>query len=226
MGSAQNDGGEGWLLDYAICDEVSASDFIWAPQIADDPIVSSAMLGFDVACKSGNGSDNASSKKRNRAESSAAPGTKACREKLRRDKLNDRFTELCSILEPGRPPKADKVSILGDATRRLNQLRLEAEKLKESNETLHCTIKSLKEEKSELRDEKVRLKAEKDRIERMLNATSTRPTFITHPAASATFHAGYKTVPYANYLPVGMWQWLPPAALDTSQDHALRPPVA
>ena len=52
--------------------------------------------------------------------------------------------ELCSILDPGGPPKADKVAILTDATRRLSQLHLEAQKLKESNEALQGTIKSLK----------------------------------------------------------------------------------
>ena len=79
----------------------------------------------------------------------------------------------------------------------------------------------------ELRDEKVRLKTEKERMEQLLKATSTAPTFIPHPAAaSAAFQAAYKTIPYAGYLPVGMWQWLPRAALDTSQDHVLRPPVA
>lgn len=55
-----------------------------------------------------------------------------------------RFMELCSILEPGRPARADKVAILSDAARRLNQLRVEAQKLKESNEALEGTIKSLK----------------------------------------------------------------------------------
>lgn len=115
---------------------------------------------------------------RNRVESCAAPGTKACREKMRRDRLNDkyvtlnfvactfkflsmnfliefvfttyscyfilRFTELCSIMEPGKPPKTDKFSILSDATRLLTQLRSEAKKLKESNEALQVSIKNLK----------------------------------------------------------------------------------
>jgi len=55
-----------------------------------------------------------------------------------------RFNELCAILEPGKPPKADKVAILSDATRLLNQLRTEAQKLKQSNESLQDSIKSLK----------------------------------------------------------------------------------
>lgn len=77
-------------------------------------------------------------------ESGAAPVSKACREKLRRDKLNDRFLELGAILEPGKPPKMDKAAILSDAVRVVNQLRGEAQKLKESNESLQETIKELK----------------------------------------------------------------------------------
>ena len=55
-----------------------------------------------------------------------------------------RFTELCSVMDPGKPPKTDKSAILSDATRLMNHLRLEAEKLKDSNEALKDAIKSLK----------------------------------------------------------------------------------
>lgn len=55
-----------------------------------------------------------------------------------------RFTELCSIMEPGKPPRTDKFVILSDATRLLKKLRLEAKKLKESNEALQISIKSVK----------------------------------------------------------------------------------
>ncbi|TVU19649.1 hypothetical protein EJB05_35812 [Eragrostis curvula] len=175
---------------------------------------------------------------RSRPESSAPPGTKACREKLRRDKLNERFNELCAILEPGKPPKADKVAILSDATRLLSQLRAEAQKLQKSNESLQDSIKSLKAEKSELRDEKTRLKAERERLEQMLkgiSAASAPAQYVPHPAAAAAApqfhpaafaHAG-KFVPYASYPPpAAFWQWIPPTSLDTSKDPAHWPPVA
>ena len=55
-----------------------------------------------------------------------------------------RFTELCSVMDPGKPPKTDKSAILSDATRLMNHLRLEAKKLKDSNEALKDAIKSLK----------------------------------------------------------------------------------
>lgn len=55
-----------------------------------------------------------------------------------------RFVELGSILEPGRPPKTDKASILIDAARMVTQLRDEALKLKDSNTSLQEKIKELK----------------------------------------------------------------------------------
>lgn len=101
-----------------------------------------------------------------RSESCGASSSKACREKLRRDRLNDkysiflslcvislpstkhvlicRFMELASILEPGRPPKTDKSSILIDAVRMVTQLRGESQKLKDSNSSLQEKIKELK----------------------------------------------------------------------------------
>ncbi|XP_068643877.1 transcription factor ILR3-like [Aristolochia californica] len=221
----------GWILDYNSFDEVQASDFIWAPQIINDQGVGSEGEGLDILSKESNCSDKASSRKRTRAESCAGLGTKACREKMRRDRLNDRFVELCSILDPGRPPKSDKVIILSDAARLLKQLRVEEQKLKETNEALQDTIKNLKAEKTELRDEKVRLKAEKEKMEQLLKGMSVPSPFMPHPAAAfhaaaAAFATNNKAVPFPNYPPIAMWQWMPPASLDTSQDHVLRPPVA
>lgn len=55
-----------------------------------------------------------------------------------------RFTELSAILEPGRPMKTDKLAILGDAIRVLNQLKTESQEYKEMNEKLLEGIKTLK----------------------------------------------------------------------------------
>ena len=52
--------------------------------------------------------------------------------------------ELSAALEPGRPPKTDKATILNDAVRILAQLRSEAQGLQESNDQLRETIKDLK----------------------------------------------------------------------------------
>jgi hypothetical protein len=78
----------GWLLDYGLVEEeIQGSEFIY---MVDDPAVSSVILGFDAPRKEDGVQDNPAAKKRSRPESSAPPGTKACREKLRRDRLNER----------------------------------------------------------------------------------------------------------------------------------------
>jgi hypothetical protein len=55
-----------------------------------------------------------------------------------------RFLELGAILEPGKTPKMDKTAILNDAIRVVGELRSEAQKLKDSNESLQEKIKELK----------------------------------------------------------------------------------
>ncbi|KAG6584056.1 Transcription factor ILR3, partial [Cucurbita argyrosperma subsp. sororia] len=154
--------------------------------------------------------------------------SKAHKEKMRRDKLNDRFLELNSILNHGRPPKIDKSAILGDAVRMIIHLRDEAQKLKESNETFLEKINEMKAEKSELRDEKQRLKEAKDNLEQKMKAFNTQPSFLPHPPAFSSPNqvVGGKLVPVIGYPGVSMWQFMSPGAIDTSQDHVLRPPVA
>ncbi|CAN4097225.1 unnamed protein product [Withania somnifera] len=170
------------------------------------------------------------SKKRARAESCTSSSSKACRERLRREKLNDKFMELATLLEPGRPPKTDKSAILVDAVRVVTQLRGEAQKFRDSNLDLEEKIKELKVEKNELRDEKQRLKSEKEKLEQQLKTMSAQPSFLppAMPGAFATpgQAAISKLVPVISYPGVAMWQFMPPAAIDTSQDHVLRPPVA
>jgi hypothetical protein len=90
-------------------------------------------------------------------------------------------------------------------------------------------------EKNELRDEKSRLKAEKERLEQQVKAMTIPTGYMPHPAAvhaaAAAFAAqsqaaSNKAAQMAGYPGMAMWQWMPPAAVDTSQDHVLRPPVA
>lgn len=60
---------------------------------------------------------------------------------------NYRFTELSSVMEPGRAPKTDKVAIISDAIRMVNQARDEAKRLKDLNSGLLEKIKELKVQK-------------------------------------------------------------------------------
>ncbi|KAH9793015.1 transcription factor ILR3 [Citrus sinensis] len=137
-----------WLIDYSIVDDIPiAGNFDWPSQAAPAVNASSA-ASVTIDCSFGDSDGpkevEAGSRKRLRSESCCVSGSKACREKLRRDRLNERFLELGSMLEPGRPPKTDKATILSDAVRMMEQLRTEAQKLKQSNEDLQEKIKELK----------------------------------------------------------------------------------
>ncbi|KAJ0983395.1 hypothetical protein J5N97_011650 [Dioscorea zingiberensis] len=185
-----------------------------------------ASLQVDGSHVTSDGPKESISCKRARSETKCAP--KALRHvgrKMRRDRLNDKFLELGSILEPGKPPKMDKAAILSDAVRMVTQLRGEAQKLKDSNEKLQEKIKELKTEKNELRDEKQRLKAEKENLEQQIKLLNARPSFVPHPPVIPTAYAaqgqaaGQKLMmPVIGYPGFPMWQFMPPADVDTSQD--------
>ncbi|XP_057429436.1 transcription factor ILR3-like [Lotus japonicus] len=216
-----------WMLDYGGYLELDPPNFSW-------PSSSPPTLSVELDDTYGNSDafKESGSRKRSRSGSCNLSGSKACREKMRRDQLNDRFLELSSILDPGRPSKMDKMGILSDAVRVVSQLREDAQKLRESTENLQGKINELKAEKNELRDEKQQLRAEKDIIEQKLKAISSQPSFLPHHSTLPTaFPAprhvvGSKLMPIIGYPGVSMWQFLPSAAVDTSQDHVLRPPVA
>ncbi|PON88180.1 Basic helix-loop-helix transcription factor [Trema orientale] len=236
MGSVGN---PNWVFDYSLIEDLGVPGgdlpsleppgFTWPSH--SFTAQTDLSVEFDESFAKDDGLKETGSRKRVRPGSCSASGSKACREKMRRDKLNDRFLELGSILDPGRPPKMDKAVILGDAVRMVTQLRKESQKLKESNESLQEKIHELKVEKNELRDEKQRLKAEKDILDKQVKALNTQPSFMHPPGIAAPFSSpgqvvGGKLVPFVGYPGISMWQFMPPAAVDTSQDHVLRPPVA
>ncbi|KAL6343574.1 hypothetical protein AAG906_024939 [Vitis piasezkii] len=196
------------FLNHKLIDDVTSNDLSW--------INNGYLAGVDIdlsrICAASQ--ENEGRQKRGRNDSSTRPGTKACREKLRRERLNDRFLDLSSILEPGKSAKTDKLAILGDAIRVLNQLRNEAKDLEDA-------------EKNELREEKLLLKADKERIEQQMKAISAPAAgfWPTYPAA--THHTGAnKSAVFPSYGLFPMWQYIPSSALDTSHDHELRPPAA
>ncbi|GFP89976.1 transcription factor ilr3 [Phtheirospermum japonicum] len=200
-----------WLYDYGF-EDITVADgnfaapnpgFAWPIQALNGS--SNTSVEIDGSLGESDVPKETGTKKRSRTEACAPSSSKACREKLRRDKLNDRFIELAALLEPGRPPKTDKSAILADAVRM-----------------------------NELRDEKQRLKAEKENLEQQLKTMNApQPSFLPGPpampaafASQGQAAAGNKLVPIISYPGVAMWQFMPPAAVDTSQDHVLRPPVA
>ncbi|KAJ6728721.1 BHLH TRANSCRIPTION FACTOR [Salix koriyanagi] len=236
---------DNWVFDCGLMEDISVpgGDLLGLESLDETPngslwsshnFTESAFLSVELnnSYENSDGPKESRSRKRVRPGSSNATGSKACREKIRRDRLNDRFMELGALLDPGRPPKVDKSAILVDAARMVTQLRDESKKLRESNVSLQEKIDELKEEKNELRDEKQRLKTEKDNLERQVKALSTPPNFLPHPSAIPSPFSppgqvvGGKLMPFVGYPGISMWQFMPPAVVDTSQDHVLRPPVA
>ncbi|CAN4104826.1 unnamed protein product [Withania somnifera] len=238
-------GNPNWLFDYELMTDITSVasvtvadfqspatiDFTWPAQTmyASSNLIAETDCTFadSEVCK------EASSRKRLKSECCSSVRSKACREKLRRDRLNKRFLELSAVLDPGRPPKTEKVAILSDVQRMLIELRTETQKLKESNAELQEKIKELKAEKNELRDEKQRLKEEKENLEQQVKSLASKPGFLSHPSgmgaaftALGQVAAGNKLMPFIGYPSVAMWQFMQPAVVDTSQDHVLRPPVA
>ncbi|KAI9075310.1 hypothetical protein K1719_042715 [Acacia pycnantha] len=222
-----------WLCDYGFGVSVAGAEFPVVPSRGFNWVSptfhgsSDTSLDLEYSLDNSTFMENGPSK-RLKTESCAS-GSKACREKLRRDRLNERFLELSSILEPGKLPKTDKAAILTDAVRMLTELRSEAQKLKETNDELLEKIKELKAEKNELRDEKNRLKMDKEKLEQQVKGMNAQPTYVSHPSTAFTAQGqtgSHKLIPFVGYPGIGMWQFLPPATVDTSQDHLLRPPVA
>nr|WKV22677.1 bHLH9 [Bupleurum chinense] len=113
---------------------------------------------------------------------------KADREKLRRDRLNEQFTELGNTLDPDRP-KNDKASILGDTIQVLRDLTTQVDRLKAEYATLTEESRELSQEKNDLKEEKASLKSDIDnlnlqyqqRIRAMYPWGGMDPSVVMHP---------------------------------------------
>lgn len=88
--------------------------------------------------------------KKRKKELSQAAKNKACREKARREKMNERFVELAKLVEPGKEPKTDKSSILCDALKCVQQLRVENHQLKQLNKFLEERVAQHEKDKGQL----------------------------------------------------------------------------
>ncbi|KAF3634656.1 Transcription factor ILR3 [Capsicum annuum] len=238
-------GNPNWLFDYELMTDITSAasvtvadfqspatiDFSWPTQTI---YASSNLIAeTDYTFADSEVSKEASSRKRLKSEYLFLVIYLLSYEFSHPNLTSSRFLELSSVLDPGRPPKTEKVAILSNAQRMLIELRTETQKLKESNEELQEKIKELKAEKNELRDEKQRLKEEKENLEYQVKSLASKSGFLSHPSAmGAAFTAqgqvaaGNKLMPFIGYPSVAMWQFMQPAVVDTSQDHVLRPPVA
>ncbi|KAK9732892.1 hypothetical protein RND81_04G030300 [Saponaria officinalis] len=156
-------------------------------------------------------------------------GSKASRERLRREKMNVRFSELRKFLNSERAAKtlkSDKSSILHDAICAVYKLKSEHKELNERKKQLQDDTQNLKAEKNELKEEKLHLQAKKQKMEQRIKATIIGPSGYAPIPPGAQQDGGHKRVIVCGYGGYPMWQWIPPSVLDISQDHVLRPPVA
>lgn len=75
--------------------------------------------------------------------------TKASREKARRERINERFSELARLCDPDEP-KVDKSSILMDAIKLVKQQRMEIDQQKQLNKFLQERVSHYEKERSQL----------------------------------------------------------------------------
>ncbi|XP_058730265.1 transcription factor bHLH121 [Vicia villosa] len=124
---------------------------------------------------------------------------KADREKLRRDRLNEQFVELGSILDPDRP-KNDKATILGDTVQLLKDLTSQVSKLKDEYTMLNEESRELSQEKNDLREEKASLKSD---IENLNNQYQLQlRTMYPWPAMDHSVMMAPPSYPYPVPMPV------------------------
>ncbi|KAK7258091.1 hypothetical protein RIF29_32534 [Crotalaria pallida] len=129
----------------------------------------------------------------------ARKNQKADREKLRRDRLNEQFAELGSILDPDRP-KNDKATILGDTIQLLNDLTSQVSKLKDEYTALNEESRELAQEKNDLREEKASLKSD---IENLNNQYQQRlRTMIPWTAMDHSVMMAPPSYPYPMHVQV------------------------
>ncbi|KAI9124257.1 hypothetical protein K1719_005557 [Acacia pycnantha] len=126
---------------------------------------------------------------------------KADREKLRRDRLNEQFVELGSILDPDRP-KNDKATILADTIQLLKDLTSQVGELKEEYAMLTEESQELTEEKNDLREEKASLKSD---IESLNNQYQQRlRTMFPWTAMDHSVMMAHPSYPYPVPVPVAV----------------------
>uniref|UniRef100_A0A7S3VUV6 BHLH domain-containing protein n=1 Tax=Dunaliella tertiolecta TaxID=3047 RepID=A0A7S3VUV6_DUNTE len=95
------------------------------------------------------GGSVSNNRKAARSEANQAAKNKATREKARREKINDRFSELAQLIDPGKDPKTDKPSILQDAIKCVQQMRMENHQLRQLNKFLEERMGQLERERGQ-----------------------------------------------------------------------------
>ncbi|PON64111.1 Basic helix-loop-helix transcription factor [Parasponia andersonii] len=210
---------------------------------------------FDYSFTNTPSTDFLWSNQRGRTDSCSKQGTKACREKLRRERLNDRHCitvrakslESVPVLLENDEQRTvfsvffllflDLSSVLepGRPTKTDKPAILD-DAVRVLNQ-LKSETKELKETNEKLLEEIKSLKAEKNELREeklVLKADKEKmeqqlKTMAMSPSGYMPAHpAAYqnKMAVFPGYSLVPMWNYLPPSTRDTSRDHELRPPAA
>nr|XP_043607420.1 transcription factor bHLH121 [Erigeron canadensis] len=126
---------------------------------------------------------------------------KADREKLRRDRLNEQFTELGKTLDPERP-KFDKATILGDTIQILNDLTAQVSRLKSEYTALTEESRELTQEKHDLREEKASLKSDIENLNLQYQQRARAMYPWSHMDQSVVMHPPSYTYPVPMQMPM------------------------
>mmetsp|Transcript_28949 Transcript_28949/g.46421 ORF Transcript_28949/g.46421 Transcript_28949/m.46421 type:complete len:270 (+) Transcript_28949:258-1067(+) len=172
-----------------------------------------------------------------------AKNKKSKREKLRREALNDRFMDLSESLDPSKPPKTDKATIVTEAAQVITHLRKELTSLSAVLETVQKSNDTLEKEKTGLFADKAALLQDKHKLENQLHCFMSSMPFASPPPGMAFPTAfptgahhmmapgnpGMKMAAHGSggMMPV-MWGF-PPLVVHTTtaeEDAKLRAPVA
>ncbi|GAA0184034.1 basic helix-loop-helix transcription factor [Lithospermum erythrorhizon] len=139
---------------------------------------------------------------------------KADREKLRRGRLNEHFSELGSRLDPDRP-KNDKASILTDTIQMLKDLTAEVTRLKAEHTALTEESRELSQEKNDLREEKSSLKSDIESLhgEYQQRMRSMNPwmdhSMVMHPPYTYSLPMPVATGPMPMHQSMQAYQFVP-----------------
>lgn len=106
--------------------------------------------GDDSGPESEDSEERPASKRARKGKSHNAAQSKANREKARREKVNDRFSELAQALEETKEVRTDKLSILNDAIKFVQQMRVENNQLKQMLKYCETHVKQLEEDKKQM----------------------------------------------------------------------------
>eukprot|EP00877_Chromochloris_zofingiensis_P009358 jgi/Chrzof1/4676/Cz14g22130.t1 len=181
-----------------------------------------------------------------RRKNSTAAINKASREKARREKINDRFGELARLVEPGKEPKNDKLSVLCEAIRFVQQIQVENSQLKQLNKFLEEKVAQHEKERGQMLYQMYQMNANShmpaggqmnqgmminpmmaQAMPNMQMAGLAPQTSMDQTAAGSFCVPGKPVMPPVGNMPMPYWQsMMPQSMLDSRQDSLLRPPAA